>query len=48
MWQLAGGVRLVGNQMVAVRMQGVALDTNGNYARMSLINRVVQYLWPAS
>jgi hypothetical protein len=48
MWQMAGGVRLVGNQMVSVRLQGTALDVSGNYARMTLINRQAAYNWPAS
>lgn len=46
MWQLAGGIRLVGNQMVSIRLQGVALDTNGNYARMTLMNKKAAYDWP--
>lgn len=46
MWQLAGGVRLAGNDLVTMRLQGTALDTAGNYATFALINQKASYTWP--
>ena len=47
LWQLAGGVRLAGNELVQMRLTGVAIDSSGNYASLGLINKKESYDWPS-
>jgi hypothetical protein len=46
MWQLNGGVRLAGNDLVTMRLTGTAIDTTGVYASFNLINKKESYVWP--
>lgn len=48
MWQPNGGVRLAGNQSVMMRLSGIALEpSSGDYAKLSLDNKVAAYTWPS-
>jgi len=41
-----GGLRLGAGQAIFMRFQGVALDTGGQYAKLTLRNKVAAYNWP--
>ena len=46
MYQIAGGVRLAGNQSVALRVTGVALASTSDYFTVNLGNLTTTYTWP--
>lgn len=46
MLAMQGAIPLVGNDAVAMRFSGVALDFTGDYCQFTLTNAVADYTWP--
>lgn len=46
MLQMAGGIRLAGNEAVMMRLTGTAIKTSGDYYKISLGNYTTSYAWP--
>lgn len=46
MYQVNGGIRLAGNQSVALRVSGVGIASTSDYFTVNLGNTATQYSWP--